>query len=109
MGIADRIAITMMVIAKNFAMVVGPLVTTTHDSTSLRNSGGEIPLRRRCVSVRFRLEREVDGLRLVAGDGDIGGLGAVVLMPGGDGVLAGRQVGQLEVATIFTNVVVVGF
>ena len=44
--------------------------------------------------VGFGLETEVDGLRLVARDGHVLGLGSVVFMPGGDGVLSRGQVGR---------------
>src|SRR5208282_1020489 len=59
-------------------------------------------------SVSLRLEGEVHVFGFVAGDGDIGSLRAVVLMPGGDGVLAGRQVRQLEATSILAYVVVIG-
>src|SRR3954469_23498356 len=35
--------------------------------------------------------------RFVGGDGHLGGLGSVAFLPGGQGVLAGRNAGELEV------------
>src|SRR5208282_6903811 len=43
-----------------------------------------------------------------AGDGDLGSLSTVVLMPSGNGVLAGRQVREFEVASTLAYVVVIG-
>src|ERR1700720_110112 len=89
-GIAERIAIMTMVIAKNFALMVRPPVKVAAHFTSGQHSGeARDPAAARpslgdCLySVRLCLEGEVDILGFIAGDGHIGGLCAIVLVPGG--------------------------
>ena len=46
-------------------------------------------------------EGEVEGLRLAAGvDFNFAGLGAERFVPGGDGIAAGRKIGQRETAVV---------
>src|SRR5664279_526075 len=59
---------------------------------SWKCSGGERNYAAIVKSVGFRFESKVDVFGLVASNREVGSLGAVIFMPGGDGVLAGRQV-----------------
>lgn len=56
-------------------------------------------------SASLRLKGEADVFGFVAGDGDVFSLSAVVLMPGRDGVPAGRQVRQPKVPSALVYVV----
>src|SRR2546423_6821483 len=62
---------------------------------------------RRIPSVGLCREGEFHILGLVPSDSDVGSLSAVGLMPGGDRVLSGRQVRQLEIASVLAYVVVI--
>ena len=53
------------------------------------------------MSLWFGGEGEVEGLRLAAVvDFNFPGLGAERFMPGGDGIAAGRKIGQRETAVV---------
>src|ERR1700684_2925417 len=59
------------------------------------------------VSLRFEGKVHIFGFS--SGDSDIGGLSAIVFMPGGDCVLPRRQIRQLELARALAYIVVIGF
>src|SRR5258707_10864041 len=46
--------------------------------------------------IRLRLKREIHGFGFAAGDRHILRLRTVIFLPGGDGVFAGREIGQGE-------------
>ena len=56
----------------------------------------------------LRLKGEIHFFRFLAGDGDVGGLRTVDLVPGGDFVVSRWQIGERKAAILFADVVVVG-
>src|SRR5262252_4692359 len=99
MGIADNSAITKTITANSL-----PIPPRNHPGNPGhgREAGGGEPahLGSMALLVRLRLEGEVHGLGFVAGDGHVLRLGTVILLPGGDGVLTGRKIGQRESAVV---------
>src|SRR5271165_1212157 len=98
-GIAEAIAITMIVTAKNFAMGVS---LGQRRWTMLRGIRGAKIKTPRSRSL-FGLVREVRGCRLSARHGHLLRLRAVGFLPGSYGVASGRHVLNGEVAAIVVD------